>query len=356
MPICLPQSPFDKDEDMDVWISGYNFYFHRKVPASKKCRTIGGPDKSHFCKFPFKRKFRNHTTEYKNCVSNPAPRHPECTKLQHEMNWTRAEQIPKGMFKIIIRKDISKDPQRDEKYPDLKGKDDFVELVCHKNVGRSGYCGTCRPNATKGNPGYCGEDQATEEEDKERWEREKPRPSEWGGWGLCDPMCRQVEFTGYHWSNQPHLKEIFRKLASHEDCGKHLQQGKNVTRLCLYQEQGLDVQATFKLVDGKYSPVENKDKNYGSNAIQPSVGDSGAPVFTFIDDVWGEGESKRKVSAAVLLGIISESQYKTLNDKKFASSEEREKMSDQVVSRVLPVMKWIKKHISKDHYCIEKGD
>ena len=36
MPICLPQSPFDKDEDMDVWISGYNFYFHRKVPASKK--------------------------------------------------------------------------------------------------------------------------------------------------------------------------------------------------------------------------------------------------------------------------------------------------------------------------------
>ena len=62
------------------------------------------------------------------------------------------------------------------------------------------------------------------------------------------------------------------------------------------------------------------------------------------------------MSAAVLLGIISESQYKTLNDKKFASSEEREKMSDQVVSRVLPVMKWIKKHISKDHYCIEKGE
>ena len=36
MPICLPQSPYEKDEDTDVWIDGYNFFFHRKVPVSKK--------------------------------------------------------------------------------------------------------------------------------------------------------------------------------------------------------------------------------------------------------------------------------------------------------------------------------
>ena len=36
MPICLPQPPYDKDEETDVWIDGYNFFFHRKVPASKK--------------------------------------------------------------------------------------------------------------------------------------------------------------------------------------------------------------------------------------------------------------------------------------------------------------------------------
>ena len=36
MPICLPQPPYDKDEEMDVWIPGYNFHFHRKVPKSEK--------------------------------------------------------------------------------------------------------------------------------------------------------------------------------------------------------------------------------------------------------------------------------------------------------------------------------
>jgi len=350
MPICLPQYPFDNDEGVDAWISGYNFYFHRKVPTSKKCRTISGPKKNSFCKFPFKRKFRNRTTEYKNCVGNPAPIHPECTKLQHEMNWTRTEKLPKGMYKIIIRKDISKDPQREENYPGLKG--DILELECHKVIGESGYCGTCLSTAKKGEPGYCGEDQATEEEDKERWEKEKPRPSEWGGWGLCDPMCRQVEFTGYHWSNQPHLKEIMRKISPHKDCREHHGEGENVTRLCLYQEQGLDVQASFKLVNDVFTPVKNHEQRYGLSAVQPSVGDSGAPVFTFMD-VPGDDGSTRQKTAAVLLGIISESQYKTLNDKEFASSEERDKMSDQVVSRLVPVMKWIKKHISKDHVCIE---
>ena len=87
------------------------------------------------------------------------------------------------------------DPQRDKNYPRLEG--DFLELECHKVIGDNGYCGTCLPFAKKGYPGYCGDDEATEEKNKTRWEREKPRPSGWGGWGLCDPMCRQVQFTGY---------------------------------------------------------------------------------------------------------------------------------------------------------------
>jgi len=65
---------------------------------------------------------------------------------------------------------------------------------------------------------------------------------------------------------------------------------------------------------------------------------------------------QRNVSVAVLLGILSVSQYKTLNDKIYASSQEKEEMDDQVVSRVLPVMKWIKKYIAKDHYCIPKNE
>ena len=97
-------------------------------------------------------------------------------------------------FPFISSDNLFQDPQREENYPGLKG--DILELECHKVIGESGYCGTCLSTAKKGEPGYCGEDQATEEEDKERWEKEKPRPSEWGGWGLCDPMCRQVEFTG----------------------------------------------------------------------------------------------------------------------------------------------------------------
>eukprot|EP00091_Calanus_sinicus_P005145 TRINITY_DN15533_c0_g1_i1.p1 TRINITY_DN15533_c0_g1~~TRINITY_DN15533_c0_g1_i1.p1 ORF type:complete len:150 (-),score=22.45 TRINITY_DN15533_c0_g1_i1:182-631(-) len=73
MPICLPQPPFDKDEDMDVWISGYNFHFHRKVPKSQKCRTTGGPNKNSMCKFPFKQRFKNHSTTHMSCVSQPSP-------------------------------------------------------------------------------------------------------------------------------------------------------------------------------------------------------------------------------------------------------------------------------------------
>ena len=42
------------------------------------------------------------------------------------------------------------------------------------------------------------------------------------------------------------LKEIMRKLSSHEDCRAYHGEGVNVTRSCLYQEREIDVQASFK--------------------------------------------------------------------------------------------------------------
>ena len=74
---------------------------------------------------------------------------------------------------------------------------DILELECYKSTGKAGWCGTCKSSAKKGNPGYCGEDAATEESDKKRRERERPRPTGWGGWGFCDPICRQLDFSGY---------------------------------------------------------------------------------------------------------------------------------------------------------------
>lgn len=354
MPICLPQAGYDDDEDMDVYISGYNFHFHRKVPDSKRCRTTGGPSKDMFCKFPFMQKFKNHTTVYKTCVSNPAPKHPECTRLQRVMNWT--EQVPKGMHKITIMKDISQYQNKSEEYPDLK--EDFVELECHKGTGDAGWCGTCLDFAKKGEPGYCGEDAAEEEneDDKERWEREKPRPTGWGGWGFCDPMCRRLQFKGYRWSNEPQLAEITRKLAAHEDCQEHLGEELNKTRLCLYQELAIDAQASYKMINkSHFEPVHRAKKYYGPAAIQPSVGDAGAPVFKFHEMAGQDTQMANKgVAAAVLLGIISESQFKTLNKKNFNRGKKRQQMSNQVVSRILPVMQWIKDVISEGHHCIER--
>ena len=36
VPICLPQPPYTTAAVRDVWVSGYNFHFHRNVPLEKK--------------------------------------------------------------------------------------------------------------------------------------------------------------------------------------------------------------------------------------------------------------------------------------------------------------------------------
>ena len=74
--------------------------------------------------------------------------------------------------------------------------EDFVELECRKEIGKSGWCGTCLKTAKKGQPGYCGKDAVTPEDIIE-FDKEMPRPTAWGGWGFCDPLCRQLEYSGY---------------------------------------------------------------------------------------------------------------------------------------------------------------
>ena len=128
------------------------------------------------------------------------------------------------------------------KYPNL-GDDDFVDLVCHKGSGQAGWCGTCLFYAKKGEPGYCGKGAAAENQTAQ-FDREIPRPTGWGGWGFCDSRCRQLEYEDQ--MKEPQLKEIMRKIGSHEECRDYFGENVLVTRLCLYQEQELDIQAFYK--------------------------------------------------------------------------------------------------------------
>ena len=54
-------------------------------------------------------------------------------------------------------------------------------------------------------------------------------------------------------------------------------------------------------------------------------------------------------SNALLVGIVSTHMFPTMK-----SRQEKIHISDQVVSRIVPLLKWIKSHISKDHVCIPK--
>ena len=61
-------------------------------------------------------------------------------------------------------------------------------LKCYQPRRQSGWCGTCKETAKKGEPGYCGDD-AANAKDKKRFRKEMARPTGWGGWGYCDQLC-----------------------------------------------------------------------------------------------------------------------------------------------------------------------
>ena len=153
----------DVDENKDVYISGYNFHFHRKVSFKDRCGTVGGPNMNQKCKFPFLYKISENETIEKNvCSLSMPPSHAECDMLARSKNWT--ERVPKDMNKIIIRKDISKLKDRAKLYPGVKSK--YVMLDCYAEYFQSGWCGTCLKSARPGQPGYCGEGAAESEEDR----------------------------------------------------------------------------------------------------------------------------------------------------------------------------------------------
>ena len=112
-----------------------------------------------------------------------APHHPECDMLQRFMNWT--EKIPPEFNTVTI-----------EKIESEKRK-----LNCYGETFTSGWCGTCQESALPGEPGYCGTDAEDEKEkearDKTKENREKPRPTLWGGWGYCSKLCTQTNYQGW---------------------------------------------------------------------------------------------------------------------------------------------------------------
>ena len=74
-----------------------------------------------------------------SCAISSAPFHPECDLLQRAMNWT--ERVPARMNKIIIRRNIRDEEDRDTKWPGVTS--DEIELPCYAETGHSGWCGTC---------------------------------------------------------------------------------------------------------------------------------------------------------------------------------------------------------------------
>lgn len=377
MPICLPEPQEevgDIDANKEVYISGYNFHFHRKVDRDDRCRTVGGPSMNQKCKFPFLTKIsENETIEQTVCSLSMPPSHTECDMLQRAMNWT--ERVPREMNKIQIRKDISKEKNKNKnknKSDRYKGvMSNYLMLDCYaESFFQNGWCGTCLESAKPGKPGYCGnvgkekkkkkEDKKEEEmtkEEKDKMFKEKPRPSAWGGWGFCSQLCSQTNYKGSYWSNEPHLKEILRRTPSHEECREFLKgireinvkDDKDMSRLCLYQEQELAEKAKFEMLSETEFQTDPfiGTKRYGPSEIQPSVGDAGAPVFAFLKNK----TEKNHLSNAYLIGVVSLSQI--LGEKNLEkTTETKNQWTTQMVSRVQPVIKWIRKKIRKNHECI----
>jgi len=344
MPICLPQDDFADDEHLDVYISGFNFHFHHKVPKEEKCRTVAGPQKWRACRFPFLQKLNNKILSFSSCSSNPPPSHPECHELSRAMNWTQGLPITTSVVKIL--KNVSQEKGWKEKYPGLHG--DIVELECQGEYqgGVVGWCGTCLLSKGPGEPGHCGEYAARSKSDPNYY-AEQARPTAWGGWGYCDPLCNKGRTFG--WQGQLKMLEVMRKVSSHRECKSFLRGRGLKTQLCLFQEQDLRSRMVFAMLGpGQFRQAQQSEAvEMSPIKAQPSVGDAGAPVFRLIPTKY-LGVEGGPTERAVLVGILSTNQYESLDQGRGSG------ISQQVVSRVVPVLKWIRRHIDrKDHVCFK---
>ena len=88
--------------------------------------------------------------------------------------------------------------------------------------------------------GYCGEDAASANDTK-RFDAEKAKPSEFGGWGFCSRHCtKRIE-------SQPVLKEAMRRIWSERDCYPSDNDETSMrTQMCVYQLQKIGSVITFK--------------------------------------------------------------------------------------------------------------
>ena len=81
-------------------------------------------------------------------------------------------------------------------------------------------------------------------------------------------------------------------VKSHDDCRAHYNESLGVssyiakqrmTKLCIYQEREIDVGAEYKMIsETEFQFIDKKQEFYTQKQTQPSVGDSGAPVFSFL--------------------------------------------------------------------------
>ena len=105
-------------------------------------------------------------------------------------------------------------------------------------------------------------------------------------------ICYFKNIFSFYWSNEPRLKEIKRMVKSHDDCRAHYNESLGVssyiakqrmTKLCIYQEREIDVGAEYKMIsETEFQFIDKKQEFYTQKQTQPSVGDSGAPVFSFL--------------------------------------------------------------------------
>ena len=82
-------------------------------------------------------------------------------------------------------------------------------------------------------------------------------------------------------AGQPLLLPRLVQISPATDCVRHLgEEGKR--RLCLYQEQEPDIQAHYRMLGSNFQPWQPVGpQQYGVTALEPAVGDAGAPVVAY---------------------------------------------------------------------------
>jgi len=317
MPICLPKPQEEEEEgkkeakveeeksqktvkeewavlDNDtVYIAGFNFYLHRKIEQRDRCYTNGGPAPARRCK-----DFRWHEKEKAahGCVFKVPFVHDECEELRKARNW--ATQIPDGVHRIVINKNLDKFPEEKEKLGNLPNN--TLRLECYgDSPGPYGWCGTCNPLAEKGSAGYCGADEELDHS-KKLFSSELSLPSAWGGWGFCSPLCEASRGRGIR-SKYPTPMEALRVVKQSYKCLDSVDVegvSEEFAYLCLKFKPVVAHQEVYRMDGTGDFTFDNKGAYKGGKTPQDEIGDSGASVFKLVNQEVSSG-----YATAVLVGV-----------------------------------------------------